>query len=77
MGSQTTIVSIDDINKHSMKFSWGYDHVVNDLTKKGKLPKSAGILRPLNSISIKPLRGGTRGKDTTHAAFKRAHDYKQ
>lgn len=71
-GSSVVDVSLKDINKNNLKFAWGYDKVINELLKAGKLPKQpSGIVRPLELIDIAPL-----DDVHTYVELKTAHKYK-
>jgi len=64
-GSKTTLVSLDEINEKGIKFSWGYDNIVNDLLERGALPKqNQGVIRPLKLISLEGIEYPAKAERT-------------
>ena len=55
--SRTVSVSLEEINLRNLKFSGGYDHVVNNLLELNVLPtQPLGVMRTLNLIKVSPIK---------------------
>ncbi len=50
-GGRIVAVSLSEINNKNMKFSWGYDHIVNDMLPRLKILRQPhGVLRTMSDL---------------------------
>ena len=52
--SRVVVVSLDDVNGKSLKFAWGYDHIITDVMKSID-PTHPGVIRPLRLASMERI----------------------
>lgn len=74
-GGKTLFASLDEINDNKYKFSWGYDQIVRDLLKKGKIsiPSRYPLaIRSLDNIEIKLIHTNSTSRiaDSRYPTFK-------
>lgn len=64
-------ITLDKINKQNRKFSWGYDHVLNDLIELKLISHPLGMIRTMNLVEIKRIQHpGNSFKDFESSNFR-------